>query len=88
MVKCRECEYFRTSSSFELSKFIFVLENDGLGTEIRYPEICFNSNCFISRTKRTPERGEFTYRERIAGQAQLNRNNDCKYFEKKPWWKL
>lgn len=96
-IYCRDCKYFyggeiRVSEEFieedsdcEKGKRLYLDVIDyGFGPGIK---MCHHPVCFEIKCRRTPERPK-KYKKRIAGQGQLNKNNDCRYYEEKPCWKF
>jgi hypothetical protein len=93
MIFCENCKHISKPSpylyvqEYGLQKRIFV-EPDCDPVNHSKPEyvespICNHAQCFETSTKITPVTKLVTT-FRFRGQAQLNKNNDCKFFELKP----
>ncbi len=85
MIKCIECKYLYGIERSVNGKYAqneetlpFDIVSDGAAINM-----CQHSNCFEHEQHNDPIIGIVKTRHRINGQAQFNKNNDCKYFEEK-----
>lgn len=85
LVTCNSCRYLKRANRTESvnSKFVEIDNGKGFGTLITDPIICQHEKCFVIITRRSPEAGVYEYKNRICGQAQLNKDNNCSYYESK-----
>lgn len=86
MKKCKDCELFygnevRISCKFVNGKTAELVGHGG------FIPMCHHSSCFKYARESSPENGVYTTVERVAGQFQLNENNDCIFYKRK-WWKF
>lgn len=94
-VECRKCALFYGKLDFTVDKKFVdgeVTVINGVGcpsnklcSEFSAIKMCQHSSCFKTETKSSPEKNHVKRRVRIAGQGQLNRNNDCQYFKPAFW---
>jgi hypothetical protein len=98
MIFCNTCKHYRGGEIRVSEKFI---EEDpecekgerlyldvidyGFGPGIK---MCHHPICFEIKCRKTTARPKKCEKERVRGQGQLNKNNDCRYYEKNPWWRF
>lgn len=95
MIECRKCKYWKGSEHRVSCKFTDPPRKPTYfpGTNEPLPEIfgdlcndwacikmCHHPECFVEKIDANPVRGIYKEKIRIAGQAQFNTKNNCKYF--------
>jgi hypothetical protein len=84
IVKCKYCKHFKAKEFSINTKFIDPYFDNKIGYDVisRGPiKACNNKICFESKPKNDPVNGPTKTTERILGQAQLNKNNECGIFK-------
>ena len=88
MILCKNCKFFKYQKENAQQRFVEPnFQSTGciiIGKKIK---MCQYFGCFNFSRKQDIAYGPYEIKERIKGQAQLNKNYDCKYF-KKLWWKF
>lgn len=101
MVYCKNCKFFKGRESSVSTEFIDG-ESESIscpsGEIVKLPtgiyqiegfgfiKMCQHPECFTINKVASPER-QIIKKERIKGQAQLNSDNQCKFYKRK-WWKI
>ena len=97
--KCKYCKYYNKRSREDAvrSNFINVVRDIAIDdnkitppwgitkSEMGYIKMCNHPKCFQYDIIFDPVNGYKRIKKRIMGQAQLNKNGNCKYFKPK-WW--
>jgi hypothetical protein len=90
MILCKDCKYLQKQSDGVSLEFI---EGETAPWVRSYDKpVCQHDKCFYIKQEIQgfPYMANFgsvkIERIRTKGQAQLNKNGDCPYFEQKSWW--
>jgi len=87
MIFCKDCKWLSNRWPYPYVKRIFVDPNydpaSNLKPEYVESPACQHSQCLETSTEITPI-DKLVTKVRIKGQAQLNRHNNCIFFEEKP----
>ena len=92
MLLCKNCKLFRKQKENAQEKFVDPDFNTNFQLTDRFViskkiKMCQHFSCFKYSQKNNVSYGPYEIKERIKGQAQLNKNYDCEFF-KKVWWKF
>lgn len=91
MITCNYCKYFYGSEYSVLARFKEECEPthpSGFACSVRLSneggtiKMCHHPSCFSINNIVTPENRLKTSKYRVRGQAQLNKDNNCRYFKK------
>ena len=102
IIKCKYCKYYNKKSredtvSLNFIEIIYdiVIDDNKITppsgitkSEIGYIKMCNHPKCFQYNIIFDPINGNKEVRKRIMGQAQLNKNGNCKYFKPKWWYRI
>ena len=88
MLLCKNCKFFKKQRENVQERFIDPdFQSTGYIIISKRIKMCHHFSCFKYSQKNNVSYGPYKIKERIKGQAQLNRNYDCELF-KKIWWKF
>ena len=87
MIICKNCKFFKSQKENPQQKFVEVNSQSTNFVIVKKIKMCQHFICFKYSQKDDVAYGPYEIKERIQGQAQLNKDYKCKYF-KKLWWKF
>lgn len=89
MVKCETCLYYQGRGEHRVpTDFIIPREGPGFGSVTSFAIVCQHPFCFVNVSKTSPEKGQHVVKQRVRGQAQMNKHNDCRYYSEVTLWDL